>query len=48
MKLPYLGKSYWSPIVIAAAGQLFAYYLAVHKDLNPDKPRGLNKVTLTY
>lgn len=48
MKLPYLGQSYWSPIVIAVAGQLFAYYLAVHKDLNPDKPRGLNKVTLTY
>jgi len=48
MKLPHLGKSLWSPIVIAAAGQLFAYYLAVHKGLNPDKPRGLRKVTLTY
>lgn len=48
MKLPPLGKSYWSPIVIAAAGQLFAYYLAVHKGLNPDQPRGLHKVTLTY
>lgn len=48
MKLPPLGKSYWSPIVIAVAGQLFAYYLAVHKGLNPDKPRGLRKVTLTY
>ncbi|MBU0607614.1 MAG: SIS domain-containing protein [Armatimonadetes bacterium] len=48
MKLPPLGQSHWSPIVIAAAGQLFAYYLAVHKGLNPDRPRGLRKVTLTY
>lgn len=48
MKLPHLGKSFWSPIVIAVAGQLFAYYLAIHKGLNPDKPRGLTKVTLTY
>ncbi len=48
MRLPDLGEGYWSPMVIAVAGQLFAYYLAVHKNLNPDKPRGLNKVTLTY
>jgi len=48
MRLPSLGESYWSPIVIAVAGQLFAYYLAVHKGLNPDEPRGLRKVTLTY
>lgn len=48
MQLPDLGASYWSPIVIAVAGQLFAYYLAVHKGLNPDQPRGLRKVTLTY
>ena len=33
---------------VAQAGQLFAYYLAVHKGLDPDKPRGLRKVTLTY
>lgn len=48
LKLPDMAGAYWSPIVIAAAGQLFAYYLAVHRDLNPDKPRGLRKVTLTY
>jgi glucosamine--fructose-6-phosphate aminotransferase (isomerizing) len=48
MRLPDMGGGYWSPIVIAAAGQLFAYYLAVHRGLNPDKPRGLRKVTLTY
>lgn len=48
LKLPHLGKSYWSSIVMAVAGQLFAYYLAIHKGLDPDKPRGLRKVTLTY
>jgi glucosamine--fructose-6-phosphate aminotransferase (isomerizing) len=48
MKLPPLGKQYWSPIVLAVAGQLFAYYLAIHKGLDPDRPRGLTKVTLTY
>lgn len=48
MKLPYLGKSYWSPMVTAVAGQLFTYYLAIHKGLDPDRPRGLTKVTLTY
>lgn len=48
MKLPDLGHSHWSPIVTAVAGQLFAYYLAIHKGLDPDRPRGLTKVTLTY
>lgn len=48
MKLPDLGHSFWSPIVTTVAGQLFSYYLAIHKGLNPDKPRGLQKVTLTY
>lgn len=48
MKLPALDRQYWSPIVLAVAGQLFAYYLAIHKGLDPDKPRGLTKVTLTY
>ena len=36
-----------SPIVYAVAGQLFAYHLAVARDLNPDQPRGLQKVTKT-
>lgn len=36
-----------SPIVYAIVGQLFAYYLAVSRDLNPDQPRGLTKVTKT-
>ncbi len=36
-----------SPIVYAVAGQLFAYHLALARDLNPDQPRGLQKVTRT-
>ncbi len=48
IKLPDLQQSYWSPIVIAVAGQLFAYYVAVSKGLNPDEAGGLRKVTLTY
>ncbi|MEN6549783.1 MAG: SIS domain-containing protein [Armatimonadia bacterium] len=48
VKLPHLGRSYWSPMVIGVVGQLFAYYLAMHKGLDPDRPRGLTKVTLTY
>lgn len=48
IKLPSLGKSYWSPLVTTVAGQLFTYYLALHKGLDPDRPRGLTKVTLTY
>ncbi|MFQ3610178.1 MAG: SIS domain-containing protein [Fimbriimonadales bacterium] len=36
-----------SPIVYAVLGQMFAYHLAVARDLNPDQPRGLQKVTRT-
>lgn len=35
------------PIVSAAPAQLFCYYLALARGLNPDEPRGLHKVTLT-
>jgi len=36
-----------SPLVAVVVGQLLAFYLAKHKGLNPDEPRGLRKVTLT-
>jgi glucosamine--fructose-6-phosphate aminotransferase (isomerizing) len=36
-----------SPLVYALAGQLFAHGVCTTKGLNPDQPRGLNKVTLT-
>jgi glucosamine--fructose-6-phosphate aminotransferase (isomerizing) len=36
-----------SPLIYAVAGQAFAHGLCVTKGLNPDQPRGLQKVTLT-
>ncbi len=48
IRLPDMQESCWSPLVIAVAGQLFAYYVAVSKGLNPDEAGGLTKVTLTY
>jgi len=35
-----------SPIVYIVVGQLFAYYLAKCKNINPDNPRGLKKITI--
>jgi glucosamine--fructose-6-phosphate aminotransferase (isomerizing) len=47
MKLPTMPE--WvSPIAGVVAGQLFAGALAKVNGLDPDKPRGLNKVTLTH
>ena len=37
----------YSPLVYIVAGQLFAQFLAVTKGYNPDKPRGLSKITKT-
>jgi len=36
-----------APIPYIIPGQLFAHYLALHKGLNPDQPRGLTKITRT-
>jgi len=36
-----------SPIALITAGHLLAYYLSVERGLDPDKPEGLSKVTLT-
>ncbi len=36
-----------APIVAAPVVHLFAYYLSVARGLNPDRPRGLRKVTVT-
>ncbi len=36
-----------APIAAAPAIQMFAYHLSVARGLNPDRPRGLTKVTLT-
>jgi glucosamine--fructose-6-phosphate aminotransferase (isomerizing) len=43
-----LGVPEWlSPIVAIPVGQLFAMELAIARDLNPDEPRALRKVTET-
>jgi glutamine---fructose-6-phosphate transaminase (isomerizing) len=36
-----------SPIAYIVPAQLFALHLAQAKGIDPDAPRGLNKVTLT-
>ena len=41
--IPIAGASYLQPIYAAITMQLFAYYLAVFNNINPDKPRNLAK-----
>ena len=36
-----------TPLVYILPAQLFAYYLSLNKGYNPDRPRGLTKVTFT-
>ncbi len=36
-----------APIAASVRGQQLALELALRKGLNPDAPRGLNKVTIT-
>lgn len=45
--LPVSVEETYSPLVYIVAGQLFAQYLSVVKGHDPDRPRGLTKVTLT-
>jgi glucosamine--fructose-6-phosphate aminotransferase (isomerizing) len=47
LRIPTPVAEVTSPLVYIVAGQLFSYCLAKHKGYDPDKPRGLNKVTLT-
>ena len=47
VRLPAALPEWLSPIVATVPGQLLALQLALVKGLNPDKPRGLTKVTLT-
>jgi glutamine---fructose-6-phosphate transaminase (isomerizing) len=46
-RIPVHVEEILSPIVYIVPGQLFAQSLAVTKGLDPDKPRGLKKVTIT-
>ena len=47
MRLPRKVKEVLTPIPYIVPAQLFAASLAYQKGLNPDRPRTLNKVTLT-
>ena len=45
--IPETSNDMISPFYNVAFAQMFACHLALAKGLNPDKPRGLNKVTIT-
>jgi glucosamine--fructose-6-phosphate aminotransferase (isomerizing) len=46
--LPDEMPEWLSPIVSTVPGQLLALHLSLVKGVDPDKPRGLRKITLTY
>ena len=48
IQVPQAVPDWLSPVVCTVPGQLLALHLALQKGINPDKPRGLTKVTLTY
>jgi glucosamine--fructose-6-phosphate aminotransferase (isomerizing) len=48
IQLPEDMPDWLSPIVCTVPGQLLALHLSLEKGVDPDKPRGLKKVTLTY
>lgn len=47
LRLPVTVAEWLSPILCVVPGQLLAYHLALAKDLDPDNPRTLQKVTST-
>lgn len=47
LPLPAGVPEWLSPLTAVVPGQLFALYLAQARDLDPDRPRGLRKVTET-
>jgi glutamine---fructose-6-phosphate transaminase (isomerizing) len=46
LPLPDLGSNLLGPLLSVVPGQLFAWALARARGLDPDRPRGLSKVTL--
>jgi glucosamine--fructose-6-phosphate aminotransferase (isomerizing) len=48
IRLPEEMPDWLSPIVCTVPGQLLALNLSLEKGIDPDKPRALKKVTLTY
>ena len=47
VRIPVFVPERVSPLVYIVAAQLFAFHLAKHRGLDPDTPRGLNKITKT-
>lgn len=47
LKIPFEMEEKLSPLIYIVAGQLWACHLALSRGYNPDRPRGLSKVTLT-
>ena len=47
VRIPGAVSEWVSPLVYAIAGQFFTYWLCLLKGLDPDSPRGLEKVTQT-
>lgn len=45
--IPYEVAERISPIVYVVAGQLFAFHLSETRGYDPDRPRGLSKITIT-
>ena len=48
VRLPANMPEWLAPIVTTIPGQLLALHLALEKGNDPDKPRALKKVTLTF
>ncbi len=48
IRVPFAIADELAPIAYVVYGQLFAYYLAKTRGLNPDRPRALSKVTRTF
>ena len=48
LELPVAVSESLSPLVAALPGQLLALHLSLARGLDPDRPRGLNKVTETH
>jgi len=48
MRLPAGVPEWLSPLTAILPGQLFAMHLANARDLDPDQPRALHKVTETH
>lgn len=46
--MPLARHEFLNPLAQIVAGQKFAYHLSVAKGLDPDNPRGLSKVTVTF